>query len=92
MTNSSFIVTHRSSGVYEAINANLAKYYEITKNLLQNFEYWELVHIEREANEEADSLSKLVSLQTCVPIPVGVYIGYVPSPSCKKDCDGYQHS
>lgn len=37
------LVVKQIMGEYEAVNARLAKYYDLAKNLAQNFEYWELV-------------------------------------------------
>lgn len=69
--NSQFIVK-QVMGEYEAVNDSLTKYCDLVRSLLRRFMYWELIQIEREANEIVDYLSRLVST-------------YFLGPSCDKN-------
>ncbi|XP_076912505.1 uncharacterized protein LOC143570850 [Bidens hawaiensis] len=56
------LVANQVKGEYEAKVAKMIQYLKKTKELLQNFDKAEFIHISRSLNKKVDSLSKLASV------------------------------
>jgi ribonuclease HI len=55
------LVAEQIAGTYEAKDSTMAPYLAKVKSLKQHFNYYEVQHVPRAENSEADALSKLAS-------------------------------
>ena len=52
------LLARQVNGLYRVLNPNLKALYERVLGLLSGFSHWEVTHIPREENREADRLAK----------------------------------
>ena len=55
------LVVYQVRGDYQARGQKLAPYLALVQGLLANFEHYDISHVPREQNKEADSLAKFAS-------------------------------
>ena len=54
----SLLIVNQINGKYQVKNERMKLCFQKAMNILSNFNRWELIHIWREKNKEADLLSK----------------------------------